>query len=74
LLQRLVNENAVEKLGFVKWREVEKLWSAAFVQDQEEDLGKKTWAWRQLIMIAQWVVLGEKFRVKTARISHARHA
>lgn len=73
LMQGIITEQRVDGLGFIRWEEVQRLWTVAFEagaehkdQGEETDLGAKTWAWRQLIMIAQWVVLGERFGIKRA--------
>ena len=58
-LEELLIENRVASLGFVSWTQVEKMKKQAY-----EDLGSEgevVWAWRQLFIVAQWVVLGERF-------------
>lgn len=64
LLDRLVTKDKVNGLGFLRWEEVEKLKELAFDEAESSDLARKTWAWRQIIMVAQWVVIGDRFGVR----------
>lgn len=67
LLRRLVNKENVENLGFVEWAKIDRLMEVAFDPEGHEESGK-VWAWRQLVMVAQWVVLAHRFGVQTATI------
>ena len=60
LLKRLVEKERVERLGWIEWGDDlgGHLMHKAF---KEGDTG----AWKLLLMIAQWTILGEKFGVKT---------
>ena len=50
----------MEKLGFVSWEKVHDLVDRALA-------GKESLAFRLALVVAQWVVLGERFGVRTAR-------
>lgn len=78
MLRGLVTKEKVDKLGFVNWLAVEELFGAAFDPAHEDGadngkdgnddkIGRKTWAWRQIVMVAQWVVLAERFEIAAAR-------
>ena len=59
LFQRLVTRENVERLGFVDWSSVEDLVHKAFVEHD-------TVALRCANVIAQWVVLSQRFGIETA--------
>ena len=62
LLDRLVSQERVEQLGWISWAVVSELKGRAFGgQGREADVG----AWRQVLMVAEWTVLAERFGVKT---------
>jgi asparagine synthase (glutamine-hydrolysing) len=63
LLSRLVNKDNIDKLGFVQWDTVQALLTAAFKPADGVAAGATIWAWRQLVMVAQWVVLGQRFGI-----------
>jgi asparagine synthase (glutamine-hydrolysing) len=58
-MSRLLTRERVEGLGFVAWEKVEGLVGRAFA---ERDAG----AMRFAFVVAQWVVLGERFGIKKA--------
>jgi asparagine synthase (glutamine-hydrolysing) len=66
LLSRLVTSDKVGRLGFVRWDSVRTLWDTAFSASGAVNDGTTIWAWRVLVMVAQWVVLGERFGVAAA--------
>ena len=59
LLNKLITEENVRKLGFVSWDKVRSLVQRAFEQ-------KESLAFRLALVVAQWVVLSERFSIKTA--------
>lgn len=65
MFQRLVTKERVEKLGFVSWARVEELFENAFGEGGK-DIVLTQRAWRGLLMISCWGVLGERFGIKTA--------
>ncbi|KAH7000829.1 asparagine synthase [Macrophomina phaseolina] len=60
LLSRLITKETIEKLGFVEWPQVEIKWQKAF--HQQDDL-----VMNELFVLAQWVVISQRFGVKTAK-------
>lgn len=60
LLEKLVSKDRVDKLGFVSWEEVERLKKRAFVEVDQD-----VWAWRVILIVAEWTVLHERFGVKS---------
>ena len=65
LLSRLITQVKVERLGFVRWDSVQALWDKAFGHGSTSEAGPTIRAWRVLVMVAQWVVLSERFDVAT---------
>lgn len=62
LLDRLVSQKRVEQLGWVDWATMSELKGRAFGSAKgEADVG----AWRQVLMVAEWTILAERFGVKT---------
>ncbi|KAL1981504.1 hypothetical protein VTN96DRAFT_2533 [Rasamsonia emersonii] len=59
VVRRLVTRENVAKLGFVDWSKTEGLVERAFVD-------KDAFAFRRAMAVAQFVVLGQRFGVKTA--------
>ena len=59
MLNKLITEENVCKLGFVSWDKVRTLVQRAFEQ-------KESLAFRLALVVAQWVVLSERFGIKTA--------
>lgn len=59
MLDRLITEENVARLGFVSWEKVRGLVARAFEK-------KESLAFRLALVVAQWVVLAERFGVKTA--------
>ncbi|KAL8945569.1 MAG: hypothetical protein Q9222_007901, partial [Ikaeria aurantiellina] len=59
LMDKLITREGVEGLGFVDWQKVEGLVERAF-ESQEQVLLRSAFG------IAQWVVLGQRFRVPRA--------
>lgn len=71
LLQGLLTKDKVEALGFVDFASVEPLLQKAFLKQDEiggETGGETASAMRDALVVAQWVVIGERFGVKTAQI------
>ncbi|OCF42611.1 asparagine synthase (glutamine-hydrolyzing) [Kwoniella heveanensis CBS 569] len=81
-LRRWVTKEKVEQMGFLHWREVRGLLDRAFggkSENASESEGGGTggghasatasdvWAWRQVLIIAGWAVLAERFDVATAQ-------
>jgi len=60
MLERMVTREGVEALGFMDWEEVEGLMGRAFGGEGEAR------AWRVVLIVAEWVVLGKRFGVKKA--------
>lgn len=60
LLDGLITEEKVAKLGFVSWEKVRGLVTRAFER-------KESFAFRLALVVAQWVVLAERFGIKTAK-------
>lgn len=60
LLSRLITSENLERLGFVEWSIVKTKWDKAF--QEQDDL-----AINALFVIAQWVVIGQRFGVATAK-------
>lgn len=61
-MARLVTRDNIERLGFVEWELVKELVPKAF---EEGDVG----SFRVGGLLAQWVVLGQKFVIAQARSS-----
>lgn len=59
LFQRLITQQNVERLGFLEWSMVENIVHCAFVKHEITAL-------RQANVVAQWVVLAQRFGIKTA--------
>ena len=59
LLGTLITEANVKQLGFVSWTKCENLLERSFI---EGDAG----ACRLAFVVAQWVVLAKRFRVRSA--------
>ena len=59
LLSKLITQANVEQLGFVSWEKVKTLLDRAFKEKEELAL-------RLALMVAQWVVLAQRFGIKTA--------
>lgn len=68
LFAGLLTENNVKALGFVDWNRCERLVDTAFgVGDKADEEDKvKTMAMRYTIVLAEWVVLHQRFGVETA--------
>lgn len=56
LLNKLITETNIDKLGFVSWKKVQSLVRRAFEE-------KESLAFRLALVVAQWVVLSERFNV-----------
>jgi asparagine synthase (glutamine-hydrolysing) len=73
LLVRLVNQENVEELGFLNWKAIQGYLELAFPsidpsgEEKREVLEKRVWSWRVLIIVASWVVIHQKFELKTAK-------
>lgn len=63
LFRDLITQKNVDDLGFVEWSEVKDLVKRAFV-------GGETRALRCANVLAQWVVIGRRFGVERATLSH----
>ncbi|GAB7357484.1 hypothetical protein MBLNU459_g0021t1 [Dothideomycetes sp. NU459] len=61
LLAGLVTRENVDRLGFVSWEACADLVARAFAEDPHQG------ALRSAIVVAQWVILGQRFGVKQAR-------
>ncbi|KAK3649107.1 hypothetical protein LTR22_013077 [Elasticomyces elasticus] len=61
LMAGLVTENNVELLGFVEWQKVKGLVDEAFGDDGSPK------AMRLVLVVAEWIVLAQKFGVKKAQ-------
>lgn len=61
LIKRLVTEENVAQLGFLKSGTWEEMVGCAFSGDES--------VFKLVICVAQWVVLGERFRVDTAVVA-----
>lgn len=59
LLSSLITEKNIAKLGFVSWDKVKDLVERAFAD-------KETFPFRLALVVAQWVVISERFGVATA--------
>lgn len=59
LLNGLITEENIARLGFVSWNKTRDLVSRAFER-------KESLAFRLALVVAQWVVLADRFGVKTA--------
>lgn len=59
LLTGLLTKDRVEQLGFIAWSKVQGLVNKAFRQ-------KDANAMRFAFTVAQWVVIGERFKIKKA--------
>ncbi|KAL9617487.1 MAG: hypothetical protein Q9160_007698 [Pyrenula sp. 1 TL-2023] len=71
LLQGLLTKEKVEALGFVDFASVAPLLQKAFSKQNELGAGIRSEtasAMRDAIVVAQWVVIGERFGVKTAHV------
>lgn len=72
MLEKWVTKERVEKLGFINWGVVEQLMHDAFLETEtgapEKNVsgGRKVWAWRTVLVVAEWVVLHERFGMKSA--------
>lgn len=66
MMIRIVTRENVEALGFIDWDEAQKMLQVAFAPDIDVRDVKDIWAWRQVLLIAQWIVIGQRFRVKKA--------
>ena len=59
LLEKLLTREKVHSLGFVSWDLVEGLLERAFHKGEAK-------AMRDALVVAQWVVIGQRFGVKKA--------
>ena len=59
LLSKLITQASVEQLGFVSWDKVKTLVDGAFKEKEELAL-------RLALIVAQWVVLAQRFGIETA--------
>lgn len=57
LLRKLLTQKRVEQLGFISWASVQNLLEKAWDGD--------VWAWRTVLIVAEWTVLSDRFAVKT---------
>lgn len=62
LFSRLLTRDNVERLGFIDWKAAEEILLAAFEQQD-------TASFRAAILLCQWVVLSQRFGIKTAASS-----
>jgi asparagine synthase (glutamine-hydrolysing) len=62
LMRRLITQKNIQQLGFVQWEKVENIVSNAF-EKGDESCFRLSW------ILAQWVVLGQKFGVQEAQPS-----
>ncbi|WVF68263.1 asparagine synthase (glutamine-hydrolyzing) [Kwoniella sp. CBS 6097] len=60
-LRRWVTKEKIEQLGFLNWQQVSELVDRAF-----DGAKSDVWAWRQVLIIAEWAVLAERFDVASA--------
>ncbi len=63
VISKLVTRENVDQLGFVDWSMVEGMAEKAFVAHNHS-------AFRNVLSVAQFVVIGQRFGVKTAQPSH----
>ncbi|KAF2720885.1 putative asparagine synthetase [Polychaeton citri CBS 116435] len=63
LLDRLITKDTVDNLGFIDWEKCEGLVSTAFSGEKSEKGAK---ALRLAIVVAEWVVLGQRFSIRRA--------
>ena len=59
LLSKLITKANVEQLGFVSWDKAKTLLDRGFKEKEEL-------AFRLAIVVAQWVVLAQRFGIKSA--------
>ncbi|WVQ95814.1 asparagine synthase (glutamine-hydrolyzing) [Kwoniella sp. CBS 9459] len=64
-LRKWVTKERVDRLGFLDWQEVSALVDRAFGADDDDNID--VWAWRQVLIVAEWAVLAERFDVATAQ-------
>ena len=72
-LEELLTRENVEQLGFIQYNEVQTLKEQAFLEGVEGGSlheRKVIWAWRQILLVAQWVILSRRFGVATAKPEH----
>jgi asparagine synthase (glutamine-hydrolysing) len=62
LMRRLITQENIQQLGFVQWEKVENIVSNAFEKGDESSF-RLSW------ILAQWVVLGQKFGIQEAQPS-----
>ena len=65
LLARLITEGNVEQLGFLDWQKVKVLVNDAFHE-------QNPLAARLAMVVAQWIILGQRFGVKQVEHSPGR--
>ena len=62
--KRVATQDRVESLGFVSWKAVEPLIEQAFDEETAEAIRSR--AVRLVLIVAQWVILGERFGIRSA--------
>jgi asparagine synthase (glutamine-hydrolysing) len=62
LMRRLITQENIEQLGFVQWEKVKGIVPNAF-EKRDESCFRLSW------LLAQWVVLGQKFGIRKAQPS-----
>lgn len=65
-LQRLVTRENLYQLGFVDCDQVEEFLRLAFDTERGLSVAEKQFAWRQVLIVAEWIVLSQRFGVKRA--------
>ena len=69
LLNKLVTKERIEQLGWVNWDVVGKMKEQAWTCEEHpkgsKEQGEAVRAWRQVLMLAEWTVLAERFGVET---------
>ena len=66
LFSKLVTEANVKQLGFVDWERCKGLVGRAF-GTLEQDVASKAMAMRYVIVVAQWIILAQRFGLETAQ-------
>ncbi|TLD11703.1 hypothetical protein PspLS_11784 [Pyricularia sp. CBS 133598] len=64
LMENLITEETVERLGFIDWEDARNWLKTAFGDDADSR------SFRRLVIIGSWVVLSQRFKVKKASEEH----
>lgn len=68
LLKRLITQENVTKLGFLEWSKISVLLGVAFDDGEEVESSVRSRSVRHAIVIAQWIVIAQKFGMYNAEI------